>query len=776
MSHPDTPHPGSAPCPAAFLPGDGGTDTVVVVQILEVNPNTDLEGDDDFVPFYDNHADIYGFVTIDGNEFELPIIKDDDHPHWEATGARSGMFEQTVSTSPVPISIDIWEGDSGLTFDDDHVDINPIPGKKQLEFEFDLCALRLSGDVTGSPQGRLESSGGSGKDAATIVFNVGLKNGRPPTQDDLALIDVDLIQVVPRVRRLIARKPTVAMVRLANNHTFDITTDVRVDVSGSGVNFQETRTVTILEGEVKKEYFFNSNPMTFPASDEAYPVALIASVDDPGSDTLPAGDCRINNDRIANRITWKVVTTKLDLHLEWAKVGTLLDVGNFAPTSHFDEIVELGAPYIDAVYPIAAADHDKMGVDLPPPPITAASDWLVSVLSAFKIPADSIEPIVLTFELNAVAALLGWDRLMGVLPGHDWFERFSFWDDIGGFSLGEFAPRAVIFRPRLPNGPQMTLPAHELGHTFGLSVDSRLKTSWISDIDWPVVGSAPSGIVGGFDEYEHSDEVLQDGNPANGYWIAFAPLPQALQPLVDREQCDSHCFMGRSPENAHVEWANRGRWIDSADYDELIDKLVSHPDPEVIFVSGMISWHDQIYLGQWLRSDGGVPDHTATVGMYSFRYVDGTGGFLGEVALPVAWNSAEFRKPVPITFFAVTIEVPDRATSIEIWNRGTGTLLAERDIDLSIPKVHLEEPEYVGDDVLSLRWRGNDAEGSELAYTVVICPDGERWWPVLNGTLTTELDLRLDSLPNGQYRAKVLAMNSVRVGASNVVSISVRGR
>jgi hypothetical protein len=63
-------HPGSAPCPKGFAPGQGGPSSIVVVEIVSVKPNTDLEGDDDFVPFYDNHADIYGFVTIDGETFE----------------------------------------------------------------------------------------------------------------------------------------------------------------------------------------------------------------------------------------------------------------------------------------------------------------------------------------------------------------------------------------------------------------------------------------------------------------------------------------------------------------------------------------------------------------------------------------------------------------------------------------------------------------------------------------------------------------------------------
>ena len=177
-------HAGSAPCPPAFAPGEGGPPSVVIVEIIWIKPNTDLEGDDDFVPFYDNHADIYGFVTIAGETFNLPQIPETDFPHWEATGPRKGVFEKAVSSSPVPIRIDIWEGDSGLTFDDDHVDICPVAGKRHLDFEFDLCALTLKGDINVPAQGLHQVSGGTHDEAAKIAFTVGLKNARPVSQND----------------------------------------------------------------------------------------------------------------------------------------------------------------------------------------------------------------------------------------------------------------------------------------------------------------------------------------------------------------------------------------------------------------------------------------------------------------------------------------------------------------------------------------------------------------------------------------------------------------
>ena len=763
-------HPGSAPCPSGYPPGAGGDPSVVVVEIISVKPNTDLEGDDDFVPFYDNHADIYGFVTIAGEKFNLPLIDDTDFPHWEKVGPRKGVFEKAVETSPVPISIDIWEGDSGITLGDDHVKINPSPGKYHLEFEFDLCALTLSGDVSGSPQGRLQSSGGSGSDAATIVFNVGLKDARPVSHDDLALVDIDLIQVVPKTNRLIARKATVLMVRIANNHTFDVDTNLRVRISGGGASVDQVFPINIKSGEVKKEYFFRDAPIAFAASSSSYSIALIAEISDPGSGDLPAGDCRLRNDRIQNRIIWKVVSTEQKFSMLWAKVGTLLDVGNYTPDAHFEEIIKLGGAFIRATYPLPHPISVISPIDIPPPPIAAGTDWLVSILSAFGIPADAVEPFVFLFELNAVAALLPYQRLMGVLPNKDWFSRFSSWSDVTGFSLGEFAPRAVIFLPRHEEGteigPQMTLPAHELGHTFGLSTDSRLKTSWVCDIDWPILGHSACGLVGGFDEYKHSDPNLKPGNPSSGYWVKTGTEPAELAPLADQEQCDSHCLMGNSPINAQIDWPNRKRWIDPADYNHLIAKLAITEDPEVIYLSGMISWNNQIYLGRCFRLSNGVPDHAGRRGMYGFRFLDKNGRTLKEVGLPVAWNHAEFRRAMPVTFFGVTLEFPSLSTKLEIWNRGTATRLAEVDLDRSVPEVRLAKPKQQRKNV-RLRWKARDKDVSRLSFAVMISPDGEQWFPAAYGLYQDEFLLDTNSLKRGEYQVEVLALNSIRVGRSN---------
>jgi hypothetical protein len=142
-------------------------------------------------------------------------------------------------------------------------------------------------------------------------------------------------------------------------------------------------------GEVKKIYLYEGTPIFFPTSATPYEVAAIASVEDPGSSGLPIDDCRRGNDSFQARILWKVITSQPNLSFLWMKVGTLLDIGNYTPDAHFAEIKELGHAYIKAVFPVVNPAVDESPIPLSPP-ASAALDFLVSVLSGFKIPADAL--------------------------------------------------------------------------------------------------------------------------------------------------------------------------------------------------------------------------------------------------------------------------------------------------------------------------------------------------------------------------------------------------
>jgi hypothetical protein len=86
--------------------------------------------------------------------------------------------------------------------------------------------------------------------------------------------------------------------------------------------------------------------------------------------------------------------------------------------------------------------------------------------------------------------------------------------------------------------------------------------------------------------------------------------------------------------------------------------------------------------------------------------------------------------------------------------------------------VTVQPPELTEDAVL-LRWNARDDEGSALAYVVLVSPNGTDWWPCAHGLTQPGLDLSTAPLTPGEYRVQVLALNSIRVGRSDVLTISI---
>ena len=281
------------------------------------------------------------------------------------------------------------------------------------------------------------------------------------------------------------------------------------------------------------------------------------------------------------------------------------------------------------MFPLVGPISTQAPLDIPPPPVTAAADFVVSILSSFGLPVDAVEPVVLDVRVEWRRRVPAPEPADGCAAEQGLVRAIFVVERRHRLLAGRVhASRAVIFLPRDESGttvgPMITLPAHELGHTFGLSVDSRLKTSWVCDIDWPVVGHAACGLVGGFDEYNHEDPNLQDGNPASGYWVAAREPSRRCStrwPITSNATRTASWVIRRLMP--HKNWPALGRWIDPADYDHLIDQAGDqHPDPEVVYVSGMISWHNQIHVGRCVRLDAGLPDHSAETGMYGFRFLN----------------------------------------------------------------------------------------------------------------------------------------------------------
>jgi len=809
-------HSGFAPCATTTPTSTNPPSSTVVVSILSIKPNSDLEGDDDNVPFYNNHADVYGFVTIAGETFDLPKVDENDFPHWDT----NGVFRKVVSGNSAHISIHIKESDGGITGDDDTVDVTPVAGKNILDLDYDLCSLRISGDVgdvLGQTQNVITVPAGNDSNDATIRFTIGLEDGRPVTSDDLALVGVDLVQVVNQQANLVAGKPTILRVRLASNYSTAVSTSLHVVIQG-GIGVDQSFPVDILPGEVKKFDFFTDTPLVFPAGGAPYVPFVQVSVVDPNA--APPGDCRSDNDSFSSgsgpiieraaalgttpEVFWQVAATRSP-HLLWTPVGTLLDIGNCAGDSAVGVNRDLGTAYIKATYPVADAPGSTNPLCVIPP-ASAAFDFLATVLAAFGLPADAVLPFVLVFELNGMAAQLalepvfGVDRVMGILP-NNWFDRFidaavigDPWAEVTGLSLGEFAPHAVILMASAGGDPMMTLPAHELGHTYGLSVATEIK-SWVCGQDFPGdIDVLACGAAGGFDEYKSELPIpgITQGKPSNGYWTPQGGEPASLPITVFGEQCDSHCLMGGSPSDAENSWPSSKRWIDTADYDQLLRKLATTSlaarkarpvrtalATESIFISGMIAHDDRVYLGPWYRASGVEPDRTDTFGLYAFRFKDAFGQTLAEVGIPINWNTPDMNGGVPITFFGLFVPFAPGTDHIDVVNTQTSDVLATQEVSPSVPEVQITAPTagqvLEGGCSVRIAWQASDADGDPLAFTVLVKPAAGDAFPAAYGLTGHEYALDVKALPPGEYAVTVLAADGVNVGRSQPVVFTLGG-
>ena len=763
-------------CPQGTTIPPNGISTVQV-EIISFKPNSDMEGDDDYIPFYNNKADIYGKITIADASFVLPKLQDDDYPQW----GPDGIFVKEVTSNEIPITILLSESDGGLTFDDDTVDINPLNGKTTLDLLFNLCAWTVSGDIQlQSASDIIEVNSGNSDNQGKIKLRVTTSTGRPNTSDDLALTDVRFVQVVYDAEALATYKPTVVVARIANNYSTDINTNFNISIAGAGVSLQESIPISLQAFEVKTETFFLNNPLRFYTSNpEVNSVIYQASIDDPGSVGLPINDCKAINDGNRFKTGLNLVQVPRSFRILWAKTGTILDGFNMTTDSQFDSIYNLGASYIDAIYPMPIT-HAKSEYAIIPPLSGGLLAFVTSIISPIlpdAVDPRFVEPYAMILELNGIAHVLNYDRILGVLPSWDWFDRYPYLEDVTGLSLGEFMPGAVIFEPKDKNkGAAMTLPAHELGHTFGLSVDSRLKNvidkSWVCEIDWPIIGGTGCGIVGGFDEYQFPDIIMKKGNPSAGYWIAQGINSSQLSGLVNTQQCEATCMMASSPSDVHLNWGNNPKWIDNPDYNRLLQRMSEEQQsiPNSLYISGLISANDLVYIANvFKRNKPASITANDTTGLYEIIFRDANGNNLKSENIPLQWKYTNDKLIMPITPFSVHTAYTKAFDHFVIQNRLSKKVITKQNLKSSSPVIRsLRKKTLLNERAVDILWTVKDLDTKELKIMVLAAQGRDTWVPLTSWI--NESQFRLKN-PRKYRSLKIIVWDGINLVESEVISL-----
>ena len=108
-------------------------------------------------------ADFFARVWINGREMgKTKTVSTDDGPtDW--------MWSAQTGRRYINIRIRLMDDDGGLENKDDHVDINPMSRKKDLDLVYDTETGQITGDMTGS-RGMLMHAAGEGDDMRGQVW------------------------------------------------------------------------------------------------------------------------------------------------------------------------------------------------------------------------------------------------------------------------------------------------------------------------------------------------------------------------------------------------------------------------------------------------------------------------------------------------------------------------------------------------------------------------------------------------------------------------------
>ncbi|QYK52254.1 MAG: hypothetical protein KF824_08290 [Fimbriimonadaceae bacterium] len=112
-----------------------------------------------------NRADFYAKVKINKTDHVTEAFSADTaEPNW--------TFPLDMKQRVNKIHLSLWDDDGGLERTDDHVDISPKKGQKDLWFYYDRYTGKIWGDVDGSFGQTIVSIGSGDDDKAKIYLSI----------------------------------------------------------------------------------------------------------------------------------------------------------------------------------------------------------------------------------------------------------------------------------------------------------------------------------------------------------------------------------------------------------------------------------------------------------------------------------------------------------------------------------------------------------------------------------------------------------------------------
>ena len=182
---------------------------------------------------------------------------------------------------------------------------------------------------------------------------------------------------------------------------------------------------------------------------------------------------------------------------------------------------------------------------------------------------------------------------------------------------------------------------------------------------------------------------------------------------------------------------NWTHWMDQCTYWHLLKVLQEPIDPPTLLVAGRLGRSPTAEIGELFpmyQLDGIVDLGAGTGGSYAFITKDASGTELDRYPFEPQWSLDDGTDRNAISF---SYRLPDIEGVASLELVGPHGVLDTRVFSASAPTVAISRPRdgakaTVRDGKVVVTWKGTDADGDELLYTVTYSSDGGKTWRVLS--------------------------------------------